>query len=134
LVTVRRHSEIFIGKVPRGSRTGISSGPLLRARIQTKSYLSKCPHKIMTDHTAAERAPDSTINKIEQRKARVGIIGLGYVGLPLALLFTEQKFAVTLEGRHGLRPQNCEVVHGSRASAESAASTLLDCRNPRAGC
>ena len=49
----------------------------------------------MTDHTAAERAPDSTINKIKQRKARVGIIGLGYVGLPLALLFTEQKFAVT---------------------------------------
>jgi UDP-N-acetyl-D-glucosamine dehydrogenase len=49
----------------------------------------------MTDRTAAERAPDSTINKIEQRKARVGIIGLGYVGLPLALLFTEQKFAVT---------------------------------------
>jgi hypothetical protein len=27
-------------------------------------------------------------------------------------------------GRHGLRPQNCEVVSRSRASAESAASTL----------
>jgi UDP-N-acetyl-D-glucosamine dehydrogenase len=33
--------------------------------------------------------------KIKQRQARVGIIGLGYVGLPLALLFSEQKFAVT---------------------------------------
>jgi UDP-N-acetyl-D-glucosamine dehydrogenase len=28
-------------------------------------------------------------------KARVGIIGLGYVGLPLALLYSEQKFQVT---------------------------------------
>jgi UDP-N-acetyl-D-glucosamine dehydrogenase len=32
--------------------------------------------------------------KIEQRKARVAVIGLGYVGLPLALLYTEQKFPV----------------------------------------
>ena len=33
--------------------------------------------------------------RIEGRKARVGIIGLGYVGLPLALLYSEQKFPVT---------------------------------------
>ena len=49
----------------------------------------------MTDHSAANRTFDSTINKIKQRQARIGIIGLGYVGLPLALLFTEQKFVVT---------------------------------------
>src|ERR1035438_10810670 len=34
-------------------------------------------------------------NRIETRQARVGIIGLGYVGLPLALLYSEQKFPVT---------------------------------------
>ena len=34
-------------------------------------------------------------NRIETRKAYIGIIGMGYVGLPLALLFSEQKFAVT---------------------------------------
>ncbi len=34
-------------------------------------------------------------NKIESRTAKVGVIGMGYVGLPLALLFSEQKFAVT---------------------------------------
>jgi UDP-N-acetyl-D-glucosamine dehydrogenase len=34
-------------------------------------------------------------SKIESRQARVAIIGLGYVGLPLALLYTEQKFRVT---------------------------------------
>jgi UDP-N-acetyl-D-glucosamine dehydrogenase len=34
-------------------------------------------------------------DKIEQKQARVAVIGLGYVGLPLALLYTEQKFSVT---------------------------------------
>src|SRR5215475_253189 len=34
-------------------------------------------------------------SKIENRQARVGVIGLGYVGLPLALLYTEQKLKVT---------------------------------------
>ena len=33
--------------------------------------------------------------KIELREARVAVMGLGYVGLPLALLYTEQKFPVT---------------------------------------
>src|ERR1700685_1547285 len=34
-------------------------------------------------------------SKIEQKQARVAVIGLGYVGLPLALLYTEEKFSVT---------------------------------------
>src|SRR5450432_3467285 len=34
-------------------------------------------------------------SKIEQRKARVAIIGLGYVGLPLALLYSESGIPVT---------------------------------------
>src|SRR5229473_2431782 len=34
-------------------------------------------------------------NRIEARQARVAVIGLGYVGLPLALLYIEQKFPVT---------------------------------------
>lgn len=33
--------------------------------------------------------------KIEQRQARIAVIGLGYVGLPLALLYSEQGFPVT---------------------------------------
>ena len=33
--------------------------------------------------------------KIENRQARIGIIGMGYVGLPLALLFSEQRSSVT---------------------------------------
>jgi len=34
-------------------------------------------------------------NRIAARTAKVGVIGLGYVGLPLALLFTEENFPVT---------------------------------------
>jgi UDP-N-acetyl-D-glucosamine dehydrogenase len=33
--------------------------------------------------------------RVETRQARIGVIGLGYVGLPLALLYTEAKFQVT---------------------------------------
>src|ERR1700741_3917042 len=33
--------------------------------------------------------------RIEKRQAQVAVIGLGYVGLPLALLYTEQKLKVT---------------------------------------
>src|SRR5450755_2557832 len=33
--------------------------------------------------------------KVDKRQVRVAIIGLGYVGLPLALLYTEQKVRVT---------------------------------------
>jgi UDP-N-acetyl-D-glucosamine dehydrogenase len=34
-------------------------------------------------------------HRIETRDARIGVIGMGYVGLPLALLFCEQRFRVT---------------------------------------
>ena len=33
--------------------------------------------------------------KMETREARIGIIGMGYVGLPLALLFSGERFRVT---------------------------------------
>ncbi len=34
-------------------------------------------------------------HKLETRQARIGIIGMGYVGLPLALLFSDERFRVT---------------------------------------
>jgi UDP-N-acetyl-D-glucosamine dehydrogenase len=43
------------------------------------------------DHDLASQLKD----KIETRKAQIGVIGLGYVGLPLALLYSEAGFAVT---------------------------------------
>src|SRR6266852_949306 len=38
---------------------------------------------------------ESLETKLANRTAKVGIIGLGYVGLPLALLFAEAGFPVT---------------------------------------
>src|SRR5215472_8926204 len=49
----------------------------------------------MTTHSAASNSIEQLKTKIQQREARVGIIGLGYVGLPLALLYSEQKVKVT---------------------------------------
>jgi len=49
----------------------------------------------MTTYSAAEAFVDQLKSRIQQRQARVAIIGLGYVGLPLALLYSEKKFKVT---------------------------------------
>ena len=49
----------------------------------------------MTTYSAADTSFDQLKSKIKERQAQVGIIGLGYVGLPLALLYSEQKFQVT---------------------------------------
>jgi UDP-N-acetyl-D-glucosamine dehydrogenase len=38
---------------------------------------------------------DSLETKLDNRTARIGVIGLGYVGLPLVLLFSEQDFRIT---------------------------------------
>jgi UDP-N-acetyl-D-glucosamine dehydrogenase len=46
--------------------------------------------------TTAIAGPVAEIRqRIEARQARVGIVGLGYVGLPLALLFSAERFQVT---------------------------------------
>ena len=36
-----------------------------------------------------------TLQKIKEKKAHIGIIGLGYVGLPLAIEFCKTGFQVT---------------------------------------
>ena len=45
-------------------------------------------------YTSLDRT-EETKRKIETRQARIGIVGMGYVGLPLALLFSEERFAIT---------------------------------------
>src|SRR5881392_1719888 len=49
----------------------------------------------MTSQLTASSPLTEIKNRIDGRTAKVGIIGLGYVGLPLALLYSEQKFPVT---------------------------------------
>jgi len=49
----------------------------------------------MSTKPAAVSYCDELIEKIASRTAKVAVIGMGYVGLPLSLLFCEQKFPVT---------------------------------------
>jgi UDP-N-acetyl-D-glucosamine dehydrogenase len=88
----------------------------------------------MTNNSAANRSPDQLKLKIQQREARVGIIGLGYVGLPLALLFSEQKFRVTgfdidkrkvdtlAQGGSYIYRISAEEIHAAQAQGFSATS------------
>ena len=48
----------------------------------------------MTAVTSEETIQEQLLAKIRSRTARVGVIGLGYVGLPLVLLFEEEGFPV----------------------------------------
>ncbi len=45
--------------------------------------------------TATEVRLAGLKERIESREARIGIVGMGYVGLPLALLFSGERFRVT---------------------------------------
>ncbi len=49
----------------------------------------------MSSQTHPAAGLEAFRSRIEARTAKIGIIGLGYVGLPLALLFNEEKFPVT---------------------------------------
>ena len=52
---------------------------------------------------------ETLIKKLKDRTARVGILGLGYVGLPLAVVFAEAGFRVT-----GIEPDSRKVDSLSR--------------------
>lgn len=45
--------------------------------------------------TASESRLAQLKQKMDTREARIGIIGMGYVGLPLALLFSAERFRIT---------------------------------------
>src|SRR5689334_6996197 len=51
---------------------------------------------LLTGHAQSLHAghAQSLLDLIQSRKSKIGIIGLGYVGLPLALLFAEEGFSV----------------------------------------
>jgi len=88
----------------------------------------------MPPYSPAATALDQLVTRIQQRQARVGIIGLGYVGLPLALLYSEQKFPVTgfdidarkvqtlNQGGSYIYRISAEEIQGARARGFSATS------------
>jgi UDP-N-acetyl-D-glucosamine dehydrogenase len=72
---------------PSGCR--VLSNPQWENDESTKSGMGVTRELALLNRTAEIK------HRIEIRKARLGIIGMGYVGLPLALLFSEEGFAVT---------------------------------------
>jgi UDP-N-acetyl-D-glucosamine dehydrogenase len=52
----------------------------------------------------AEHTQEVLLQKLRDHTARVAILGLGYVGLPLAVVFAEAGFEVT-----GIDPDNRKV-------------------------
>ncbi len=67
----------------------------------------------MRQHIAPSPVDSAELrNKIESRTALVGIIGLGYVGLPLALTFAEQGFPVL---GFDIDSQKVDALHGGNA-------------------
>ena len=52
--------------------------------------------------------------RLETREARIGMVGMGYVGLPLALLFSEARFRVTgfdIDSAQGRDAQSERFLH-----------------------
>ena len=47
------------------------------------------------NRTASAGHKQTLVKKLNDRTARIGVIGLGYVGLPLMLRFTEVGYRVT---------------------------------------
>src|SRR5215467_9381673 len=69
-----------------------------------------------TDMTSSAKPRSQTleqlIGRIQGRTAKVGIIGLGYVGLPLALLFNEAGFPVT---GFDIDPEKVKALNNGRS-------------------
>lgn len=60
--------------------------------------------------------------RIETREARIGIIGMGYVGLPLALLFSEERFTVT---GFDIDPRKVDTLNGGGSYIARIPSTEI---------
>jgi len=97
----------------------------------------------MRSALASSSAYDILSNKIEMRSARAGVIGLGYVGLPLAIAIARSGFAVTgfdidpkkivsLDARHSYIDAVASVdlaaeIDGGRFSATTDFAGLAAC-------
>src|SRR5688572_22595921 len=60
-----------------------------------KNHLSSNPHLAQVREGPDMSIKETLIEDLQTKRARVGILGLGYVGLPLAVVFAEAGFQVT---------------------------------------
>ncbi len=68
---------------------------------------------LMSSHAQSRnQALEQLLGRIQARTAKIGIIGLGYVGLPLALLFNEAGFPVT---GFDIDPEKVKALNNGRS-------------------
>jgi len=75
------------------------------------------PEKLQWKAMSSQAQPHSqtleqVLSRVQARTAKVGIIGLGYVGLPLALLFNEAGFPVT---GFDIDPEKVKALNNGRS-------------------
>ncbi len=71
-------------------------------------------------------------DKLKQKTATIGIVGLGYVGLPLAVAFAEAGFPVIgfdIQARRG----DADSQGEQRQYRETGRELLVRCRSPMRG-
>jgi UDP-N-acetyl-D-glucosamine dehydrogenase len=102
---------------------------MLKSRFIHAAYPHLISKVFMTTSSVPNTSPDQFRAKIQQRQARIGIIGLGYVGLPLALLYSEQKFQVTgFDYIYRIAPEEIQSAkaQGFTATADYTQLTAMD--------
>ena len=75
------------------------------------------------------QALEPLLGRIQARTAKVGIIGLGYVGLPLALLFNEAGFPVT---GFDIDPEKVKALNNGRSYIYRIPQTEIAAAAPKA--
>jgi UDP-N-acetyl-D-glucosamine dehydrogenase len=105
------------------------------------SPATKKPKKISADRAGAKAGAgmvDDFLRRINDRTAKVGVIGLGYVGLPLVHVFCERRFPVTgfdidpvkvsklKAGESYIKHIPSKVIAGLNASGRFDATTKFD--------
>lgn len=96
--------------------------------------------RVICESTSLNRTSEIK-RQIESRNARIGIVGMGYVGLPLALLFSEACFEVSgfdVDFRKVETPNRCEAyivrIHGTEiesALKKGLSSLRITLKPPR---
>src|SRR5215470_8457515 len=95
-ISVRRYRRLATETACPQAREFGSRNALIQGIMSTLEYISAPFDSKTTDSkTTDSQTADSLTPKLENRTARIGVIGLGYVGLPLVLLFSEQDFPIT---------------------------------------
>jgi UDP-N-acetyl-D-glucosamine dehydrogenase len=74
------------------------------------------------------QALNQVLARVQSRTAKVGIIGLGYVGLPLALLFNESGFPVT---GFDIDPEKVKALNNGRSYIYRISQTEIAAANTK---